>query len=92
MTINATKLDRELRAAGVPIHGCASSGRVDYTTAATAGDRDRAAQVIAAHDPTPEAQDRCGILEALAVVVRDGALAPTWARALVDAAAARARP
>lgn len=57
MIVNAAKLDAELRAAGVPIDGCSSGGRIDYRPEATDGHRAIAAAVLAAHDPAPtEAQ------------------------------------
>lgn len=48
--INASALDVELKAAGVPIHGCASSGRIDFKDSATDADRKRAVEILAAHD------------------------------------------
>lgn len=57
MTINPTKLDQELRAAGVPIHGCDSTGVVFFMDAATSEQRATAAQIVAAHDPSPSDAD-----------------------------------
>lgn len=51
--MNAKKLDAELKAAGIPIHGCASTGRIDFAPEATEEHRALAAQILAAHDPTP---------------------------------------
>ena len=51
--INVSKLDAELKSAGIPIHGCASTGRIDFTPEATEEHRALAAQILAAHDPTP---------------------------------------
>lgn len=59
--MNATKLDKELRAAGLAIHGCSSDGRVDFAdgTSWRPGDpadtpeRATAAKVVAAHNPNP---------------------------------------
>lgn len=48
------KLDAQLRAAGVPIHGCTSKGRIDFREEASANDRAYAAAILAAHDPTPD--------------------------------------
>ena len=48
---NATRLDAELRAAGLDIGGCSSTGRVDWNSPPSAGDLALAAQVKAAHDP-----------------------------------------
>ena len=51
--INASALDAELKAAGIPIHGCASTGRIAFKDEATAEQRARAAAILAAHDPAP---------------------------------------
>jgi hypothetical protein len=53
MTYNPTRLDAELRAAGIPIDGCASDGRIDFRPEATEVDRTRADAILAAHDPRP---------------------------------------
>lgn len=53
--INVTKLDQDLRAAGVPIDGVSvspdGSARVDFAANATAQDRANAQGVVATHDP-----------------------------------------
>jgi len=53
MLIDIVKLDSALRAAGILIHGCSDSGRIDFVDSATQGQRDLAEQILAAHDPTP---------------------------------------
>lgn len=64
MSVNVEKLDAELRAAGIPIDGCSSTGQIDYRPEATQAQRDQGAAILAAHDPaTTEAQR----LDALAV-------------------------
>lgn len=50
MRCNATALDAELKAAGIPIDGCSSDGRVFFRIEATEAHRSAAAQVVAAHD------------------------------------------
>ncbi len=55
MIYNTTKLDGELKAAGLPIVGCSSDGRIDWAEGhPTAEERAAAEAVLAAHDPTPE--------------------------------------
>jgi hypothetical protein len=54
MLYNATRLDGELRAAGLPIAGCSSDGRIDWLPGhPTPQEEAAAAAVLAAHDPTP---------------------------------------
>ena len=52
-----TQLDAELKAAGLRIHGCASDGRIDWIDPPTQTQRDSAAAVLAAHDPTKRERD-----------------------------------
>lgn len=54
MTINVAKLDKELKAAGLPIVGCASTGRIDWDGEPTEAQKARAQAILAAHDPAPE--------------------------------------
>lgn len=52
--INKTKLDKELKAAGIPIHGVGESEkviRIDFKPEATQTQRDQAQAILAAHDP-----------------------------------------
>ena len=62
MSVNVGKLDRELRAAGIPIDGVGvnpdGSARVDFRAEATQAQRDQAATIVAAHDPAPTPEDR----------------------------------
>lgn len=74
MICNPTKLDQELKAAGIPITGCDSTGQVWFLPSATSAQREQAAAIVAAHDPatTPEYRlDRSGhgrFLGALAIL------------------------
>lgn len=54
MLISARRLDAALRAAGIPIDGCASDGRIDFRAEATDEQRRAATAIRAAqpeHDP-----------------------------------------
>ena len=51
MIYNATKLDAELKAAGLKIAGCSSNGRVDFIDPPTQQEIAIAEAVKAAHDP-----------------------------------------
>ena len=53
MPYNATKLDGELKAAGLLIHGVDSTGDISWDVAPTVAQKAVAASVLAAHDPTP---------------------------------------
>ena len=55
--IDCTQLDADLKAAGLRIHGCASNGRIDWIAPPTQTERDAAAAVLAAHDPTKRERD-----------------------------------
>lgn len=96
MIANATKLDAELRAAEIPIAGCDSKGGVQFTAAATDADKARAAEILAAHDPSPSRAEllaKAGISEreaAFALVHVHGAMAPAWALAVVEGLALKA--
>lgn len=93
--VNPTKLDQELRAAGVRVLGCCSDGRVDLAPDATGQDAAIAAAVLAAHDPGPTPEQRMEsagfprLLAALVMIADRGAAAPLWARAVVGAAATK---
>ena len=62
--MDATELDQMLRAAGVPVDGCAvgtedkATWRVDFSTSATAAQRTQAAALIAAYVPLTDVQKR----------------------------------
>ena len=65
MSINVEKLDGELKAAGLAIAGCDSTGRVtwpaDYSP--SKDELDAVDAVVAEHDPAPSAKEK---LEAIA--------------------------
>jgi hypothetical protein len=61
MRCHATKLDAELRANGIPIHGCNSDGIIWLKDEATAAHRATAARVLATHD-----YDACCAAESVA--------------------------
>lgn len=52
MLINAAKLTKELEAAGIPVFGASSDGRIDFKPEATAEQRSQAEAIRAAHDAT----------------------------------------
>lgn len=58
MIVNVLKLDAELKAAGIPIHGVSSSGRIDYKDEATQAQRDQGAAILAAHNAAPTEEQR----------------------------------
>ena len=105
MTVNCTKLTAELKAAGIPITGCSSTGRIDFLPEATDTQRARAAELLAAHDPvvtlTPD--EKVEALElsrgrvVAALVIRAQPLTVTttaertWAQGILDAALTRIR-
>lgn len=49
--INVGKLTHELLTAGIPVHGCASDGRIDFKDEATAEQKARAETIKANHTP-----------------------------------------
>ena len=51
MTINTQKLHRELEAAGIPIDGVASDGRINFRSEVTDEQRQRALAIQQAHVP-----------------------------------------
>lgn len=61
--VNVTKLDGELRAAGIPIDGVADIDgtkahvRIDFQATATDVQKDQAAQIVAAHNPVDTDQE-----------------------------------
>lgn len=52
MIFNSTKLDAELKEAGLKIHGCSSNGRVDFVDPPSPEDLALASAIKSAHDPT----------------------------------------
>lgn len=74
--INATKLDGELRAAGIPIDGVGLTDgvvRVDYKPEATQQQKDLAVTIIQNHDPNDLVLIRQNAAETLAASI------PNWA-------------
>lgn len=57
-TILPIKLYNELIAAGIPVDGCSSDGRIDFKPEATLEQRQQATAILAAHDPTPSLAER----------------------------------
>jgi len=55
--IDVTALTEELIAAGLPVVGVSSDGRVDYSRELTAAELTTAKAIIAAHDPTKRERD-----------------------------------
>lgn len=54
MLVNVTKLDKELKAAGIPIDGVGKTNgeiRIDFKPDATQAQRKAALELLAAHDP-----------------------------------------
>ena len=58
MIYDCTQLDAELRAQNLRIHGCASTGRIDWIDPPTPTERATAQAVLAAHDPGKRERDR----------------------------------
>lgn len=88
---NVAKLDRELRAAGLPIQGCDSTGRVVWDMDPTSAQRAKADAVLAAHDSSltlQQALAAAGVDEteaAFRLLQMKGPLAPQWAKDLANA-------
>lgn len=85
MAYNVTKLDAELRAAGLDIHGVRADGSIDWVAPPTAQQLATAASVLAAHDPVDHeasvaetARRDLGAMVAAAIADYDTALAH-WA-------------
>jgi hypothetical protein len=57
MIYDATQLDIDLRAAGLSIHGCDSTGRVQWNGTPSPEHAAAAAQILAAHDPDKRKND-----------------------------------
>ena len=77
-SINPAKLHHELKAAGLPVVGVSSSGRVDYDRSLTAAEKESAQLVMEAHDPSPS--DALVFIEQLAKagISRDEILYALW--------------
>lgn len=46
---DASKLDQELKAAGLKIHGCSSAGRIDWISAPSKADLTKAQTILKEH-------------------------------------------
>ena len=77
-SINPAKLHHELKAAGLPVVGVSSSGRVDYDRSLTAAEKGSALLIMEAHDPA--ASDAQVFIEQLAQagISRDEVLYALW--------------
>lgn len=76
--VNPVKLHQELKAAGLPVVGVSSSGRIDYSRSLTATERDTATQVIAVHDPAVSDKDVFFAKLAMSGFSRDEVLYALW--------------
>lgn len=81
-SVNVEKLHRELKAAGLPVTGVSSCGRVDYARSLTGSEREIARQVISAHDPA--VSDSQVFIEKLKLsgLTRDDVLYALWKSAV----------
>jgi len=78
---NPERLTKELKAAGLPVAGVASTGRVDYTRELTKAETEAAGALIAAHDTRPtEAEIEAQALAAAGITLKDMVMA-LWAQA-----------
>ena len=50
---NPKKLLEELKAAGLPVVGTDSTGKVDYSEKLTSSEKKKANEILSKHDPTP---------------------------------------
>lgn len=82
MTYDVQTLDTELRAAGLNIHGCVSTGRIDWIAPPSGADIATAKGVLDAHDPGKRERDerdakslRAAIADRIAAHTVDAA---TW--------------
>lgn len=57
-TYNLKKLHKELEDAGIPIHGCAADGRIDFKDEATKEQKTQAQVILDAHVPTWYVEER----------------------------------
>lgn len=84
--INVEKLDKELRAAGLPVLGVSSDGRIDWPVGhPTSTEQSTANSVLAAHDPntpTPLEQQLINLAQST-VGVRVDELTANQTRALL---------
>lgn len=71
MRFNLSKLDVELRVAGIPIDGVSGTkiGRIDFRPEVTPEQREQAAAILAAHDPYDYASERAKEYPSIAEVM-----------------------
>ncbi len=82
--INPEKLHQELKAAGLPVVGVSSAGRVDTEKALTKAQQDQVQSIISAHDPAPSEEEI--FLEKLRVagISTDQLVLALWQRVMLD--------
>lgn len=51
MEVNVKKLVKELQDAGIPVVGCSSNGRIDFSENATDAQKQQAQTILENHDP-----------------------------------------
>ena len=54
-------LDAELKASGLDIHGCSSTGRIDWRSPPTPAQEQQAQAVLAVHDPEKRARENAAL-------------------------------
>lgn len=69
--LDVTSLHSELEAAGLPVVGVSSDGRVDYARPLTPAEQTTAQAIITAHDPTKRERDELAARQT-AKAYRDG--------------------
>ena len=78
---NPRKLTRELQAAGLPVAGVSSAGRVDYSRELTKAETAAAQAIIDAHDPQPTDKEIERDLIAKAGISMEDLVMALWAQA-----------
>lgn len=76
--VTPAKLHQELKAAGLPVVGVSSSGRIDYERSLTSAEKASAQAIIAAHDPSATEKEVFFEKLALAGFSRDDLLYVLW--------------
>lgn len=76
--VNPAKLHQELKAAGLPVVGVSSSGRVDYERSLTSAEKASAQAVITTHDPSATEKEIFFEKLAIAGFSRDDLLFALW--------------
>ena len=87
--IDCTRLDADLKAAGLRIHGCASDGRIDWVAPPTQTEQNTAAAVLAAHDPTKQEREDLAERTSIRAVIEDLLAATTDAQTWANLTAAQ---